>query len=445
MNLSDFDLQQLAGRELSALPAAEKDRLLGKLLGDLIEARERLKMNSQTSSRPPSSDLPWSGVRHDAEEMEAAERGETEAEPPEASGSTRPCAEEEEALPPESNQPSDPKPTKPGRRIGAVGHSRAVTLPVTATVLHAPGQCALCGRTLNVDAFVARTGLYVLDLEIEQGQGLSGLRASHRKHLYGECGPCDCGHITRSEPGRCPKEERWSVGLTEWHLVGPNLMSLIVCLALRMRQSRRSIQEFLRDWFGIDLSTSTLNQCLHEAGRAVEPLEDSLVDEVRQAVLVHADETAWKEAAQLLWLWVISTATVNLYLIGYRSAELITTVLGEEFTGWLMSDGYRVYRQFHKRLRCWAHLQRKAKGLQESLRSESRAFGDACDALLSELMAAIYAAREGPPPAGSLVDIYRTQLDGFRVLCERHQESRHERPGRWRGSFSTIGRPYGSS
>ena len=92
-----------------------------------------------------------------------------------------------------------------------------------------------------------------------------------------------------------------------------------------------------------------------------------------------------------------------------------------------MSDGYGVYRRFQKRLRCWAHLQRKAKGLKESLTSESRAFGDACDALLNELMDAIYSAREGPPPVGSLADTYRTQLDGFRALCERHQESRHEK------------------
>ncbi len=198
-----------------------------------------------------------------------------------------------------------------------------------------------------------------------------------------------------------------------------------MCLALRMRQSRRSIQEFLRDWFGVALSTSTINQCLHEAGRAVEPLEESLVEEVRAAVLAHADETTWKEAGQLLWLWVVATATVSLYLIGYRTAELITTALGEGFDGWLMSDGYRVYRQFRKRLRCWAHLQRKAKGLKDSLAKEARAFGDACDTLLDELMAAIYAARENPPPEGALAEAYRSRLEAFRALCERHRESPH--------------------
>ena len=61
MYLNDFDLRQLAARSLEALSVAEKDQLLGKLLSDLIEARERLQAHSKNSSRPPSSDPPWSG------------------------------------------------------------------------------------------------------------------------------------------------------------------------------------------------------------------------------------------------------------------------------------------------------------------------------------------------------------------------------------------------
>lgn len=403
------------------MSAVDKDRLLGRLLGDLIEARERLKENSRTSSRPPSSDPPWSGV--DDEEEKTAENGERT---PSEGCEDVVGGEEPEGLPPDDGRAGKAKPgKKPGRRFGAAGHSRSVTLPVTDTVSHAPPECALCGAGLPGEGFTARTGLYVLDLEIERGRGLLGLRASHRKHLYGDCGPCGCGHVTRSEPGRCPDEERWEVGLTEWHLVGPTLASLIVCLSLRMRQSRRSTQEFLRDWFGVGLSTATINQCLHEAGRAVEPLEESLVEEIQAAALAHADETTWKEAGQLLWLWVVATTTVSLYLIGYRTAELITAALGGGFDGWLMSDGYRVYRRFHKRLRCWAHLRRKAKGLKDSLAKEARAFGDACDALLDELMTAIYAARENPPPAGTLAEAHRSRLQEFRALCERHRDSPH--------------------
>jgi hypothetical protein len=88
--------------------------------------------------------------------------------------------------------------------------------------------------------------MLVLDVEM----GHPGLQVSHVKHVYGDS-HCSCGHVTRTEPGRCEKEKGWEVELTEWHLVGPTLVSLIVCLSLRMRLSRPRIQEFLNDWLGI--------------------------------------------------------------------------------------------------------------------------------------------------------------------------------------------------
>ena len=217
-----------------------------------------------------------------------------------------------------------------------------MSLPVSATVIHAPESCACCGQALEPAGFIARSGLYVLEIETDPGAGLRGLQVRHEKHLYGEI-TCGCGHINRSEPGRCPTDPLWTVGLTEWHLVGPLLVSLLVsllvCLSHRMHLSRRRIQEFLRDWLGIELSTSTINQCLHEAGRAVEPIEEQLVEELQQATLAYADETPWKEWGRLLWLWVIITPTICLYFIGCRSKEILATVFGEGFVGWLMSDG----------------------------------------------------------------------------------------------------------
>jgi transposase len=249
----------------------------------------------------------------------------------------------------------------------------------------------------------------------------------HNKHLYGTL-TCECGHLNHSAPGRCPQEGLWeNVSLSEWHLVGPTLASLIVCLAHRLHLSRRRSQEFLRDWLGIELSTATLTHCLMEAGRAVEPVEEQLVEELRQASLVYVDETGWKEWGQKLWLWVISTSTLCVYFIGYRSSEILDNVFEQGFSGWLMSDGYKVYRQFEKRLRCWAHLQRKAHGLRESVNPRARHFGQTSHTLLKDLMKAIYRAREGPQPASDLSLQYAAKLDAFRLLCEQHYDCAHEK------------------
>ncbi|MCK7499184.1 MAG: transposase [Comamonadaceae bacterium] len=68
------------------------------------------------------------------------------------------------------------------------------------------------------------------------------------------------------------------------------------------------------------------------------------------------------EYAHTLWLWVFVAATATLYYVAGRGKERVENVL-DGFTGWLMSDGWGSYRHYPRRLRCWAHLIRKARGL----------------------------------------------------------------------------------
>lgn len=417
MHFKVSDLQQLDDERVRRLAQAQKDVLLSKLLADLKEAHDRLQANSRTSSRPPSSDPPWSKAAAGADSEAAPERN------PDDSPDNESATEADATTPTESAVGQEPTPKRPGRQPGMKGHSRTVSLAISAIIRHEPEQCVVCNQELDRTLFVARTGLYVLDIETETA-GLCGLRVRHDKHLYGEV-PCSCGHLNRTEPGRCPDEPLWTIPLSEWHLVGPTLASLIVCLSHRLHLSRCKSQEFLRDWLGLELSTATISRCLHEVGRAVEPLEEQLVEELRQASLVHADETRWKEWGKPLWLWVITSATLCLYFIGHRSKEIMDNVFEDGFAGWLMSDGYVVYRHFQHRLRCWAHLKRKTQGLRESLSDEARAFGETSHDLLTRLIAAVNQARAGP--GGDLSVTYQAELDDFRALCERHHDCGHEK------------------
>ena len=63
------------------------------------------------------------------------------------------------------------------------------------------------------------------------------------------------------------------------------------------------------------MSIGTIHQTIHEASAAVAPAEDELVRAVLESDLLHADETAWPEAKQTLWLWVFvaTTATLDLF------------------------------------------------------------------------------------------------------------------------------------
>lgn len=410
MRLKDHDLKQIDKDYLKSLPPDKLIEVSWRLLEDLKETRDRLNQTSQNSSRPSGSFAPWkTGV--------ILNDPPTEKPPPEEKETPKSEKEEKEGA---ASRKKKRVKKKRGKQKGAKGHGRKVTLSITGEKEHRAEECAACGVSLGGELpFVARTGLYVLDVETTH----PGLAVSHIKHVYGDT-TCSCGHVTQSKPGRCPKEENWDVTMSEWHLVGPMLASLIICLSLRMRLSRPRIQEFLHAWLDIYLSVGVINQTITEGGRASEPIEEELIAEIRQADLAHADETGWKENGKLVWLWVLVTTHTTLFLIGRRSWDVIADAL-DGFAGWLMSDGYVSYRRYAKRLRCLAHLIRKARGLSESLNLEAQTFGEKTLAYMAEFIKGIYRAREGPGilPKEEFVE----QLAELKAWCEKHRDSTHEK------------------
>lgn len=421
MLLTDNDLKQIDDQYLYGLPTDKLLNLSLKLLQDLKEARDCLNQNPQNSSRPSGSFPPWQG-KPNVDNSTVEENTHQESEIKEQKNESTPTQKQEqenESTPTQKQAPKIKK-KKPGKQVGAEGHGRQVELPVTAVESHPACQCAACGESLTEETpFFARFCLYVLDVEMQE----FGIKVTHIKHLYGDT-HCECGHITQTKPRRCQQEEGWQVELSEWHLVGPTLASLIICLALRMRLSRGRIQEFLYDWLSIKLSVGVINQTITEGGRASEPIEEQLIEEIRQSELLHADETGWKENGRLLWLWVLVTANVTLFLIGSRSWDVIANAL-DGFAGWLMSDGYRTYRRYAKRLRCLAHLIRKARGLAESLDAEARAFGEKILEYISIFIKAIYKARAGPEV--DLKEKFASELADLKEWCQAHKDSEHKK------------------
>src|SRR5206468_7177895 len=82
---------------------------------------------------------------------------------------------------------------------------------------------------------------------------------------------------------------------------------------------------------------------------------------VRAADVKHADETGWKLAGKLCWLWGAATAGVAAFVIhARRSAAGLAALLGETIEGILCSDRWGVYDRVpaQRRQICWAHLKR---------------------------------------------------------------------------------------
>jgi len=422
MHLSPHSLRQIDDAYLQSLEVEALRGLSMRLLADLKEAWDRLSQGPDNSSRPPSSRAPWertSGAREvDADADADAAEGDREPEP-----AARNPEEPTVVAPPaaEAKPASAPVARKAGKQPGAPGIGRTQVFQAHEEQCHYPEGCAGCSRPLDRAGAVAYTGFQAVDLH--RGDAAPrGLTVWVVDHRYYEMA-CACGHHTRAEAGHGVVDPGLAgIELSEWRLVGPALAALIVALALRFRLSRARIQEFLGEWLGLDLSIGTIHQTLHEASAAVAPAEEELIQAVLDSDLLHADETSWPEHGRGLWLWVFIAATATLYYVAGRGKELVENVL-DGFTGWLMTDGWMAYRDYRRRLRCWAHLIRKARGLAQSCDREARAFGQFVLDSLEVLMAAVYVAREGPPT--DLLTAHAVRLAALRTACEQHQGHSH--------------------
>ena len=173
-----------------------------------------------------------------------------------------------------------------------------------------------------------------------------------------------------------------------------------------------------------------------------------MIEEVVASELLHADETIHPQGRLMLWLWVFVCSTTVLYFIGSRSKEILENLLGSRFKGWLMSDGYAGYRHILRRLRCWAHLLRKAQGLKDSLDEQAQGFGDTTLDLLEALIKAVYLAREGR--GQNIEPAWREKLAAFRRVCERMKLSMHEKTRQlaveflndWNAIFMVLHHPH---
>ena len=404
MHLSDHSLNQLDEAYVQALDAGALRGLSLRLLEDLKDARERLRQTPNNSSRPPSSRAPWD--RPSAKDAADDAAADPPLEPPADSPDTAEApAPDRVGTKPQVKRPA-------GKQPGARGVGRTQVLQAPETQTHRPTVCAACAEALPGDApSVCYAGFQSIDL-VWGDPAQPGLRLQVTDHRDQET-PCACGHVTRARPGEGVVADPTlaPAALSEWRLVGPGLATLIVALHLRFRRSRRRMREFLHDWLGLSLSVGTLDRTLREAAGAAAPLEAELIAAVVASDLRHVDETSWPQGAQLRWLWVFTSATVTLFVVASRGREVLDRLL-PGFGGWLMSDGWQAYRHLPQRLRCWAHLTRKAQGLIDSFDREAQAFGRQVQTTFETLIEAIQAAREGPP-----VDLPRLHAD---LLAELH-------------------------
>lgn len=83
--------------------------------------------------------------------------------------------------------------------------------------------------------------------------------------------------------------------------------------------------------------------------------------------MVAPDETGWRVDAELQWLWVAATPRTTVYAIQPgRGFDEAAALLGADFAGVLVRDGWAPYRQFERAAHqtCLQHLLTPSRDLQ---------------------------------------------------------------------------------
>jgi transposase len=397
-SLHKEDLVQMGPEYFESLDKPDLIHVANRLLETAVELWEQTHQDSHNSSKPPSSDSPYTPG-----ETEPEKEADQEGNGHDDSNESPPCDTMSETLDADddhredgvSSEASGERRTSRGKQPGASGVWRSEPLNAEEVVSHTPDACAACGTDLRQSAQEKPDmGYYVLELE----QTTSGLRVVCRLHHYYSASCPHCGHLTTVRPGKgavsSVEGRKKDLQLQEYVLVGPLFVTFIASLSVRYRMSRVKIREFLGDWFQTPLSTGTIDRCVREAGIACTPVVEQLLDELQAAEILHVDETPWYESGHLVWLWVVIsvTAQIAVYRVGSRKKEVFLELVTEAFLGWLISDGYRAYRSHPKRQRCLAHVIRKAISLAEGVDEDAAQFGTW---LLKELRGLIQTIADG--------------------------------------------------
>jgi transposase len=286
---------------------------------------ERLNQTSRNSSRPPSSD------------------------------------------PPQSQRPRRPRSQRHrGGQPGHPGHTRSL-VPVEAVnevVAIKPDQCSGChAPLLGDDPSPFR----------HQVIEMPPLQPVITEYQWHQLVCPECGTTTRAP---------WPVGVPSG-TYGPRVQATVALCTGAYRSSKRTTQQAMDDLFGVPLSVGTISQLEQTTTKVLAAPVQEARDYVATQTVAHMDETSWRQGGTRAWLWVVVTHLVTVFLIRMsRGGQVARELLGEHFSGILVTDRYSAYNWYPVRGRqvCWAHLLRDF----EAIRGRGGASEEIGEALLAK-------------------------------------------------------------
>ena len=246
-------------------------------------------------------------------------------------------------------------PRRPGRRAGrAYGRAAHRAVPTHVDEQYRARLPKTCPHCCGALRRVGTARQYQEDLPV--------VRPIVRAFTI-EIGRCDA--CRRRVQSRHPLQTSNALGAAAAHL-GPHAITLAAVLHTQLGLPVAKVSALFRDRFGLHVTPGGLVHALHRAADRASPTYEALRAQVRQSDVVTPDETGWKVGGRLHWLWAFATPATTVYaILPGRGFEEAASVLGPEFAGTLVRDGWSPYRRFEQALHqtCLAHLLRRCRML----------------------------------------------------------------------------------
>jgi transposase len=258
---------------------------------------------------------------------------------------------------PFSRQKPKAHPQVPGRKAGK-DYGRHCRRPIPQhvdEVVEVPlvRSCPHCGGAVKETEVVSQYQEEIPAPRVD--------RTEFRIHV----GQCEqCGKRVQGRHERQSSDAVGSAGVG----IGPRALALATELNKDLGLPYGKTARVLQQAFGLRVSRGGLCQAIARVARKAQPSYEVLVKRIRSEPSVTADETGWKVGGHLHWAWVFVSPRMTVYRIqpgrGYEQAKVI---LGDDFAGFLVRDGWNGYRGFTGAVHqsCCAHLLRRCREMIE--------------------------------------------------------------------------------
>lgn len=170
-----------------------------------------------------------------------------------------------------------------------------------------------------------------------------------------QCTKCHT-HTTATHPD-CPPEG----------VFGKNALAQTTLMKFNQRLPFEKVSEQLEQQFGLSMTPATALEITRRVSEYLTPEYEVLLRRIRLAKVLYIDETSMKVDGKNYWIWVFVSENETYYVLRKsRGRKVLSEVLGQDFKGHVVCDGWRPYGGFSGELqRCWAHLLRSAEGKLE--------------------------------------------------------------------------------